>query len=193
MEPNDRTTDSSPRQSDVALAAVAASPHPEWGDHEAHLRTRLDMGWIASTWVLCVAASLAAFAVGAFIVGSFTDTQVTDPSSTDLGVLTIVAVMSTFMAFVGVLVARLTLVEHDRLANSFAVAALHLVVAGAVFVVTLAIEGGISGQVDTAFSLLERSAAAAVLASLLAVGMVPARGGRPEGTQTGPTSQDYQL
>jgi hypothetical protein len=42
-------------------------------------------------------------------------------------------------------------------------------------------------------TVLERSSVAAVLACLLAIGMVPARGERPEGTQTDLTPQDRQL
>ena len=205
MEPiNENPVTPSTPSSPAAAAAVAGSPHPEWGDHGARFSTRLAPGWIVSTWVLCLLAAAAIAVVSAFIVDALSSTPLTGETNTELGVLTIVAVMATFVGFVGVLVARLTKVPHDRLANSLAVAALHVVVAIVLFAVELglqaagtgatdALDGSWTDQLGNAFNVLERSSAAAILASLLAVGMVPARGDRPVGTQTSPTPQDRQL
>ena len=193
-----------PYSSSPSAAAVAPSPHPEWGDHEARVRTRLDFGWIVSTWALCVLAALAIAGVGALIVGSLSETPLTSETNTELGVLTILAAMGTFIGFVVVLVMRLTKVDHDRLSNSLAVAAFHVGVAILLFGTELALQaagvgvadvftGPWTDEVGNAFTVLERSAVASILAGLLAAGMVPARGGRPVGTQTEATPQDLQL
>ncbi len=185
--------------------AIRNDPPPAyWGDHDANPLDRLEPGWVASTWALCIALTLGLGALGTLFAVAVSDTPITGQTNTELGVLTIVAAMATFIAFAVVITARLVRVPHDRLVNSLAVAALHVAVAVVLFGIELALQalgtgaadifsGSWAEQVGNAFAVLERSSAAAILAALLAVGMVPARGDRPSGTQVGATPQDRQL
>jgi hypothetical protein len=194
--------DSEPNRS---ATAVRTDPPPAyWGDHDAHPLERLEPGWVVTTWALCVLMALGLATLGTLFAMAVADTPITGETNTELGVLTIVAAMSTFVGFVVVLVARLVRVDHDRLVNSLAVAALHVLVAIALFAVELALQGlgmGVgdvfdgpwTDEIGNAFTVLERSSAAVILAALLSVGMVPARGDRPTGTQTGYQPQDRQL
>lgn len=196
-----------PSASTPAASATAVSPDAPpvyWGDHDANPMQRLVPGWVVSTWAMCAVAALALGALFTLIVAAVSDVPITGETNTELGVLTIVAAMSTFIAFAIVLTARLVRVPHDRLVNSVAVALLHIVVAIVLFAVELALQGFGMGvgdvfdgpwtdEIGNAFTVLERSSAAAVVASLLSVGMVPAVGDRPQGTQTGVTAQDRQL
>lgn len=179
-------------------------PPAYWGDHDANLLDRLVPSWVGTTWLLSLALTFALAVLGTLFAAAVSDTPLTGETNTELGVLTIVAAMSTFIGFTVVLTARLVRVSHDRLVNSFAVAGLHVAVAIVLFAIELSLQGfgvGVADvfdgpgtdEVGNAFTLLERSSVAAILASLLSVGMVPARGGRPGGTQVGPTPQDRQL
>ena len=194
--------DTEPTRSASAVSTEA--PPAYWGDHELHVWNRLAPGWVVTTWALCIAMALGFAALGTLFALAVSDTPITGETNTELGVLTIVAAMSTFIGFVVVLVARLVRVDHDRLVNSLAVAALHVAVAVILFAIELVLQGFGLGAADVfdgpwtdevgnAFTVLERSSAAVILAALLAVGMVPARGGRPGGTQTGYQPQDRQL
>lgn len=188
-----------------SASAVSTEPPPAyWGEHDLHVWDRLAPGWVVATWALCVVVALAFAALGTLFAAAVSDVPITGETNTELGVLTIVAAMSTFIGFVIVLTARLVRVEHDRLVNSLAVAALHVAVAIALFAIELVLQGlgmGVADvfdgpwtdEIGNAFTVLERSSAAVILAALLSVGMVPAVGGRPQGTQTGATPQDRQL
>lgn len=188
-----------------STSAVHPDPPPMyWGDHDANPLERLALGWVASTWVACIALALAIATLASLIVASLSESPLTGAQNTDLGIFTIIGAMSTFIGFAAVITLRLVRVDHDRLINSFAVAGLHVLVSVALFAVELvlqgfgvgiadALQGNLVDQVGNAFTVLERSSAAAIIAALLSVGMVPARGERPTGTQTGATPQDLQL
>lgn len=188
-----------------STSAVRDDAPPEyWGDHDANVFDRVVPGWVFATWGLCVGAGLAIATVATIFAAAVSETPLTGETNTELGLLTIVAAMSTFIAFAVVLTMRLVKVDHDRLVNSLAVAAVHVLATVGLFSVELVLQslgigmsdiydGTWTDEVGNAFTVLERSSAAAILGALLAVGMVPARGGRPEGTQTGATPQDRQL
>jgi hypothetical protein len=92
------------------------------------------------------------------------------------------------IGFAVVMTLRLVRVQHDRLTNSLAVAALHIAVAGVAALVGVFVSGS-----PDALIVLERSAAATIIGCGLAVGMVPAVGERPTGTQREPADTDRQL
>ncbi len=179
-------------------------PPPYWGDHEARPFVRLEFGWIVTTWAMCLAVGVVIALVSTAIVAALSEAPLTGEQNTTLGVLTIISAMSTFIAFASVITFRLVRVEHDRLANSLGVGVFHVLVAIALFAIELALQGAGIGvgdvlegtatdEVGNAFTVLERSSVAAILASLLSVGMVPARGGRPKGTQTDALPTEVQL
>jgi hypothetical protein len=186
-------------------AALQSSEHPEWGDHDIPVLERIEPRFVAITWLWCTAATLALAAIGGLAFVLVTGRELTGTAGAEFGVLGIIFAFATFIAFVVTMVVRLVRVDHDRLANSMAVAALHVAVAVVLLLVELAllqfvgsgvtdaIEGGPLQQLGNVFVALERSAAVAVLACLLAVGMVPARGPRPAGTQHVARDQDSQL
>lgn len=189
---------------DAFVAAIEAEEHPEWGEHDRSILDRLEPRFVVVTWLQCVAATLAfsALVAGVFLLVS--DATLTGSTGTELGVPTIIAALSTFIGFSAVMSLRLVDVEHDRLVNSLAVGALHVGVSLVIllievvgrttgdFGVSTVFEGSFGTQLGNAATLLERSSAAAIVACLLAVGVVPARGGRPAGTQHG-SEQDAQL
>jgi hypothetical protein len=183
------------RSDSTRTAVLPPDAQPVWGGHDRRLREKLDLGFIASSWALCFAATLALAALVSGVFTLLSQAPLTGITGTELGVLGIIFGFSTFVAFVMVMTWRLQHVSHDRLVNSMSVAAVHTGLALILFLGELAgrtlfgvgasetFEGGIRQQVGNVFLVLERSAAASVLACLLAVGMVPAYGSRPEGTQ----------
>lgn len=193
-------------RNDELHARIAAADHPEWGAPDQTLAQRVVPGFVLSSWLLALAASVALFAIGLGVMSLISSRPLFGETNTELGVAMIVAAMATFIGFVTVMVLRLPHVSHDRMVNSLSVAAVHVTFALLLFLGNLAIRG-ITGEgagsliftgtwtdeVGNAFVVLERSAAASVLACLLAVGMVPARGPRPTGTQTDVLPQDEQL
>ena len=188
-----------------SASAVRDDAPPEyWGDHDANVLDRVVPRWVLATWAMCVGAGLAIALVATIFAAAVSESPLTGETNTNLGLLTIVAAMSTFIGFAVVLTMRLVKVEHDRLVNSLAVAAVHVLMTVGLFAVELILQslgigvsdiydGAWTDEVGNAFTVLERSSAAAILGALLAVGMVPARGDRPAGTQTGATPQDRQL
>jgi hypothetical protein len=190
--------DSEPTRS--ATAVRTDVPPTYWGDHDANPLQRLEPGWVVATWAWCMLASFGVAIVATTFAAIVADSPITGTSNNDLGLLTIVAAMSTFIGFAVVMTTRLLRVDHDRLVNSLAVAALHLAVALVLFLLSVMIDGfgfrfesAVTDDIANAFAVLERSSVAAILACLLASGMVPARGDRPAGTQVGATPQDRQL
>ncbi len=184
-----------------SASAVRTDPPPAyWGDHDANVLDRLEPRWVVATWAMCVGVGLVFAALATVFATIVSEAPITGESGSNLGLLTIIAAMSTFFAFAVTLTLRLVRVDHDRLVNSLAVAFFHVVVAAVIFLLTLALEGfGVSLDDDlvsdlaNALAVFERSAVAAILGAFLAVGMVPARGERPTGVQTGATPQDRQL
>lgn len=187
-----------------AVRDSATPPPTYWGDHDLSPMTRLVPSWVATTWLACLALTFAIAAIATVLVAAFSDSPLTGATNTDLGVLTIIGAMSTFIGFSTMLAARLVRVDHDRFVNSLAVAVLHVGIAVVLFAIELALhsagmgasdllDGNGTDEIGNAFTMLERSAAAAFVAALLATGMVPARGDRPTGTQVGATPQDRQL
>ena len=179
-------------------------PPPYWGDHDARPLTRLDFGWIATTWALCLLVGMGIAAVATFLVAALSETPLTGEENTTLGVLTIISAMSTFIAFASVITFRLVRIEHDRMVNSLGVGVFHVLVAITLFAIELVLQGfgvGVgdvlegtpTDEIGNAFPVLERSSVAAFLASLLAIGMVPAVGARPRGTQTEALPTERQL
>lgn len=196
-------TDSHGHVPSNAQVAAAEEPPRTWGDERA--RSEVEPGFVVTTWLLCLVTSIVIAALGVGVVALASDTPLFGETNTELGVLTILAAMGTFIGFVVVMTFRLVRVEHDRLLNSMSVAALHVAFALVLFLGDLALRG-IAGvdlgsvfsgswtdELGNVFTVLERSAAAAIAACLLAVGMVPARGDRPKGTQTDATPTDLQL
>lgn len=194
-----------PTRNDELHARIATADHPEWGAPDQTLASRIVPGFVLTSWLMCLAAAVALFAIGLGIVALISSQPLFGETNTELGVATIVAAMATFIGFVVVMVLRLPHVSHDRMVNSISVAAVHVAFALTLFLGNLAVRG-ITGdgagtlftgawtdELGNAFVVLERSAAASVLACILAVGMVPARGPRPTGTQTDVLPQDEQL
>lgn len=188
-----------------AIAAIRTEDHVVWDEPDAVDVGRLELGFVVVSWLMCILATLVIFAASTAVVSLISQSSITGETNTELGILMLLAAMSTFIGFVSVMVWRLTNVDHDRVVNSLGVAALHVVVALVLFLVEITVYG-ISGnnassilqgpwtdELGSAFTTLERSAGAAILACLLAIGMVPALGDRPVGTQTEATPQDRQL
>lgn len=190
---------------DELHARIAAADHPEWGAPDQTILQRIVPGFVLSTWAMCLAASVLLAAVGLGIIALISSRPLFGETNTELGVAMIVSAMATFIGFSVVMVMRLPHVSHDRLVNSLSVAAVHVGFAVLLFATDLLVRvttGSGAGSIFTgpwtdelgnAFTILERSSAAAIAACLLAVGMVPARGPRPAGTQTELASQDEQL
>ena len=188
-----------------SVAAIHTEDHVVWDEPDAIDLDRLEVGFVAVSWLIAFAVTAVIFAISSLITAALSDAPLFGAENTDLGVLTILAAMSTFIGFVTTMVLRLVRVEHDRVVNSLAVAAMHVLLAMTVFFVTLAIRaanmesldtvftGTVMDRVGNVFTVLERSSVAAIAACLLAIGMVPARGARPRGTQTDHTPQDAQL
>ncbi|MCW2959955.1 MAG: hypothetical protein JWM90_342 [Thermoleophilia bacterium] len=187
-----------------ATPHTTPDPHPTWSEPEAHFLQRIVPSFVLTSWLLSLLAT-AVLATGILLIlSAVSDAPLTSTENASLGVSSIAAAFATFIGFVLVQIARLPKVAHDRLVNSLAVAALHVSVAFLILIAELIARGsgwdpasGFGGtwtdQLGNAFIVLERSAVAAIAACLLAVGMVPARGERPVGTQTDPTIQDRQL
>lgn len=189
----------------TASEAVADGPPRSWGDVEGSVLERIEPSFIVVSWLLCVLASIAIAVVGGLIVSMGANQSLFGETNTELGVLTILSAMGTFIGFVLVMTVRLVHVAHDRLLNSLSVAALHVGVALLLFLGNLTLRG-IAGvdlgtlfagpwtdEVGNLFEVLERSAAASIAACLLAAGLVPARGDRPHGTQKEALDPDLQL
>jgi hypothetical protein len=188
-----------------SVAAIHTEDHVVWDEPDAITLDRLEVGFVAGSWLVAFVVTAVIFAISTLITAALSDAPLFGARNTDLGVLTILAAMSTFIGFVTTMVLRLVRVEHDRVVNSLAVAAMHVLLAMTVFFVTLAVRGANMESLDTVFTgtvmdrvgnvftVLERSSVAAIAACLLAIGMVPARGARPTGTQTDRTPQDAQL
>lgn len=186
-------------------ARIAAADHPEWGAPDQTILQRIVPGFVLTSWLMCLAASVALAAIGLGIIALISQAPLFGEANTELGVAMIVSAMATFIGFVVVMVLRLPHVSHDRLVNSLSVGIVHVAFAILLFggnLLVRAVTGDGAGslftgawtdEIGTAFTILERSAVASVLACLLAVGMVPARGPRPAGTQTDLASQDEQL
>jgi hypothetical protein len=186
------------------VAAVLAEEHPTWGDHETHLWQKLDLGWIATTWLLAMLLGAVFAAVATSIIAMLADTPITGETNTELGIAAVIGAISTFLAFAVVVTFRLVRVEHHRLVNSLSVGVFHVLVAIAAFAVELVLQAAGVGlgdmfdgpgtdEVGNVFATFERSSVGAILGCLLAVGMVPATGERPRGTQVDITPQDRQL
>lgn len=188
-----------------SIATARTEDHVVWDDPDRVASGRLEVGFVVTTWLMCVALTVVLFAVSAGIVAVISQRPLGGDTNTELGVLMILSAMSTFIGFVVMMGMRLVHVAHDRVVNSLAVAALHVSVALVLFLGALAVRqitgssvssllgGGWSEQLGTTFTVLERSAAASVIACLLAIGIVPARGDRPRGTQSGAVDQDRHL
>lgn len=168
--------------------------------------SRIEPGFVFTSWLLCLLATVVLFAVAALILALVSQRSLTGETNTELGVLMIASAVSTIIGFGLVMSLRLARVEHDRPMNSIAVAGLHTGVALLLFLVNLVVrqvfgtgvggllfEGPWTDELGNAFVVLERSAAASVLACILAIGMVPEHGDSPRGTQTGPVPEDEQL
>lgn len=188
------------------IAAIRTEDHVVWDEPDRFALGRLEPTFVLVSWLVALATTVVIFALSTGIVAMISDRPLTGETNTELGVLTILSAMSTFIGFVVVMTIRLVRVEHDRVVNSLAVAALHVGIAVLLFLGALAgqaafdntgassiFDGSVTEQLGNVFTVLERSSVAAILACLLAIGMVPARGDRPEGTQTDITPQDRQL
>lgn len=192
--------------SNVAVAnGTLDDPHPVWGDGDRGWVGRVEPGFVLRSWAVCLAVAVVLAVVATLIISALSSAPVLGETNTELGVLTIVSSMSTFIAFAVMMAIQLSYVAHDRLTNSLAVAALHVGLAVLLFAgefvarsivgesVSASFDGTWTDELGNAFTVLERSAAASVLACLLAPGMVPARGDRPSGTQTDVVPTDRQL
>lgn len=192
-------------QSKVATRSDAPAPHPEWGDHDRSVLDRIEPRFVVVSWLWGLGTTLAFASIASAVYVLVTGRALTGDVSAEFGVLGLIFAFSTFIGFVVTMFWRLVRVEHDRLTNSMAVAALHVAFAVVLFGIELSVraatgtgltenvEGGWAQEVGNGFLALERSAAASVIACLLAVGMVPARGPRPRGTQHAERNQDAQL
>lgn len=175
--------------------------HPHWSEPAHDLSHRVSFAWVATTWLLAVACTAAITALALWIV----DMTANPFENGRSGVAMIIAGLATFISFVAVTRARLAKVDNDRLLNSLAVGAMHVVVAIVAFLVGLALTGGsgdglvgaipdgLRENLGILFSSLDRSAAAAILAVLLVPGTLPATGPTPPGTQSGALPRDRQL
>lgn len=199
--------DADAHRHDPSAARVAAAEEPPrtWGTTESDLSSHIEPRFVLISWLLCLLATVVISAVATGIVALASDAPLLGETNTELGVLTVISAFSTFLGFAVVMALRLTHVAHDRLLNSMSVAAVHVALALLLFLGDLALRG-IAGvdvgsvftgpwtdEVGNVFVVLERSSVAAIAACLLAVGMVPARGGRPAGTQTDTTPTDLQM
>lgn len=199
--------DTDPHGHDPSNAQVAAAEAPPrtWGLPDDHTYQRVEPGFVLTSWLLCLLATIVVAALGVAVISLAADTPILGETNTEIGVLTIVAAMATFIGFVVTMAVRLVSVEHDRLLNSMSVAAVHVGFALVLFLGNLllrevagvdigsAFTGPWTDELGNVFTVLERSSVAAIAACLLASGMVPARGERPAGTQTAPTPTDNQL
>lgn len=188
-----------------AEVAVADRPPVAWGAPDRTILQRIEPRFVVGSWALSMLATVVLAVLSLLVVSLVTSTPLNADTDAGTGVVLIVAAMATFIGFVVVMAFRLVRVAHDRLVNSLAVAMLHLAVAalaiGAEFAIFAAAGADftntfgrpLSNNVGHAVGALERSAAAAIAACLLAAGMVPAMGGRPSGTQTAATPTDEQL
>jgi hypothetical protein len=172
----------------ASIAQIRTEDHVVWNEDDRSVLARVEPRFVVVTWLESVAAALVIVGVSALIVRALSDRPLTGGTATELGVLTILAAMGTFLGFAVVLTLRLVQVSHDRLANAIAIAALHLVFAGIAAAATVTF--GWSADVLIVF---ERTAAATIVGCGLAVGMVPAVGSRPTGTQTDATPTERQL
>jgi hypothetical protein len=189
----------------LSIDDVHTEDHVVWDEPDRLSLDRLELAFVVSSWAIAMVVTAVIFALSSAIVAALVDDPLFGATSTDLGVMTILAAMSTFIGFVTTMVVRLVRVDHDRVVNSLAVAGIHVLVAVMVFLGSLAAraatgsglddvyDGSMSDRLGNVFTVLERSSAAAIVACLLAIGMVPARGERPVGTQTDLTPQDRQL
>lgn len=171
--------------------------HPHWSEPAHDLPSRLHLGWIASTWAIAAASAVALTSAAIFLVAATADPFADGRS----GVATIIAGLATFIAFIFTLRSRVCTLPDDRLLNSMAVAALHVLVGIAALILGTLVGGdlisslpdGFRENLGIVFTAVERSAAVVILAALLIPGIVPATGDVPDGTQDAPTPQDRQL
>ncbi len=188
----------------TALARAADESHPEWGDHDRSVVDRIEPAFVATSWLasLAVSAVVAVFAIAVFALAA--DTPLLGATGTELGVATVIGALSTFIGFAATMTWRLVRVDHDRLVNSLAVGVLNIAVAAVVALTEVVVrsstgsgigdmfQGTDGDQLANTLAVLERTSAAALVGCLLAVGMVPASGDRPSGTQ-GAADSDSQL
>lgn len=189
---------------DLPTDGISTEDHVVWGGRRNPI-SRVEWGFVVVSWLACLLLSAVIAAIGVAATAAFSETPILGETNTELGVLTVISAMSTFIGFAVMMSLRLTRVSHDRLSNSVAVAVLHIAVAATLFLAELGIratvgesasspfDGTWTDELGNAFTVLERSAVAALLACLLAAGMVPARGDRPDGTQREDTVRDRQL
>lgn len=199
MDTTRRTTRATP----TPIARVAQDPGdpPHWSEPAHDLPQRFQVGWIIGTWLI---GAVVATAATLLILGAMS--PFVDPfKNGSSGVATIVAALSTFIAFIVVIRARLVRVPDDRLLNSLTVSFVHAAVGIVAILAGVAFAQGASGgalggaagslreNLGIVLVAIERSAAAAVLAGLLVPGTLPAQGPTPAGTQTESLPRDRQL
>lgn len=179
------------------VSTLDVDDHPHWSEPAHDLPSRFALGWIATTWLMATAIAAVLSAIAIYVIAVTADPFADGRS----GVATIVAGLATFVAFVFTLRSRVCALQEDRLLNSLAVAAMHVLVAGVAIALGVLVAGDQIGMIPDGFqenlgivtSALERSSAVAILAALLIPGIVPATGATPAGTQVEPTAQDRQL
>jgi hypothetical protein len=176
-------------------AVVAATDRQTWTDPDHVVRDGIDARFVVTTWAASFAATLLVVGIAALVIAVAAPGTLGSESSTGLGVLGIVAGIATFLAFATVVSWRLEHFHGDRLVNGLAVSALHLAIAGGAFLVelvarlVLSFDWAATAAADVAASigdlaaLLQLTAATSIVGCLLAIGIVPARGERPSGTQ----------
>ena len=171
--------------------------HPHWSEPAHDLPKRFNVAWIATTWLIAFVIAAIASGLAIWLIAATADPFENGRS----GVATIVAGLTTFIAFILVIRSRVLRLADDRLLNSLSVAGLHVVVAGIALLVGVFVAGdqialipdSFREDLAIVFTAVERSSVAAILAALLIPGVVPARGDTPDGTQDAATPQDRQL
>jgi hypothetical protein len=172
--------DDHPRSS---VTAATSEPHAEWGEHDS-LASRLDLRFVVRTWT----ASLLVSAVFAAVVDAFvillSDQPVAGASGTDIGLLTIVFSLSTFVGFMVAASTRLGRIAANHMENGLAIGVLHVLVGAVVLLALIALNGTADGVPDpftgSVLDHVTRTLAVAAIAApfalvgcLIAIGIAP--------------------
>jgi hypothetical protein len=148
-----------------------ASPEPVM--HHAQGR------FIASTWIICGLLLGLLFTIALFVVNQ----AISVSTGWREELVYLIAFSATFFVFLVVLNLRLPSIQHDRMLNSLAVGSVHV---GVVLV-----GAAVAGFMDSSINLFDArlaliwTAPAALVACLIAPGLLPAEGDSPDGIQEG--------
>ena len=165
--------------------------HVEWSHPIEGWHTRIKWKFVFASWMIAltvtVIVTLVAVLVAILLQGGLSEDA---PP-----IAIIVSAFTSFLSFAFVLVHRLPKLEHDRLLNGLAVAAVQTAVTLILGLTAIVVRASmdVSAPFDELGLIAVIPAVASIVGCGLAASVLPARGPAPAGTQTAEEPTDRQL